>query len=361
MRVRLMKRKGKKGTTLFLRWWNNADKKYVHEFMKFRLSNDLNRREEDKELLRQAELKRIDKEQKLTSQTYGIGHFNKRRTPFINYLDSVKKGKGWNSVLHHLKDFEGKNMPVCDIDENWLKDFRNFLVSRPKVQKSSANRYYAITKACLNIAYKEKLLSRNPSREVEPISAPSKPVHSLTEREVRMFAKEKPLTTTLKAFLFSVCTGLRYSDLKTLKLNEIDLEKRQILKTQVKTGRVVGVPLTEEAFELIKENLEQANERRFEDKTNPDRELIFPDLGNPQQVNKELKKKANILIEKRVHFHLARATFASLVYEKTNDIYAVSKLLGHRHVATTQKYLNVSTNKLREVVEESIGSIGLFE
>lgn len=361
MRVRLIKRKGKKGTTLFLRWWNGIDKKYSHEFLPFRLSNDLNRKDEDKELLRQAELKRIDKEQALTSQFYGVGHFHKRRTPFVEYFNSKKKNINWRSVESLLRKFERKNTPICEIDENWMNDFRTFLISYPKIQPSTKNRYFATVKACLNIAYKEKILSRNPSHDVEPLTFPKKPVESLTESEIKMFAKERPMTTTIRAFLFSILTGLRYSDIKTLRFKEIDLENNKILKTQIKTGQVVGIPLTSEAVGLIRDNLEAANERRFLEKENPDRDLIFPDLGTPQQVNAELKKKANVMIEKRIHFHLGRSTFASLVYEKTNDIFAVSKLLGHREVSTTQKYLNVSTDKLRGVVESSIGNLELFD
>jgi integrase len=382
MRVRLMKRKGKKGTTLFLRWWNNPDKKYVHEFMRFHLSNDLNRKEEDKELLRQAELKRIEKEQALTSQYYGIGHFNRRRTPLVNYFETVKKNKGWNAVLTHLKTFNRMNTPICDIDENWLKDFRGYLLSLPKVQRSSANRYYAVMKACLNIAYKEKVLSRNPSKDVEPISSPAKPVESLTQREVEMLAKEESLTTTQRAFLFACLCGLRYSDLKDLSYNHIDFGKNQILKTQVKTGTVVKAFLLPDALRLLNHELSPFDKLRLgiKDTTNRNKEtmvetfkkaaekleanpkqLVFPDLGSPQQVNKELKRWQPFFINKRMHFHLSRSTFASLVYEATNDLYAVSKLLGHKRVATTEKYLNVTPNKLKGIVENSVGKIKIFK
>jgi len=390
MRVRLMKRKGKKGTTLFLRWWNNGDKKYVHEFMRFHLSNEEGRREEDKELLRQADLKRIEKEQELTSQNYGIGKFNRRKTPFITYFESVIKNKGWHAVQTHLNNFPRKNTPVCDLDETWLNDFKNYLLSLPKVKTSSANRYYAIMKACLNVAVREKVLLRNPSTDVEPIPSPSKPVTSLTMREVETLAATTPLTITKRAFLFGCLTGLRYSDIKDLTYNDINWETKEIIKTQKKTGNVVVVPLVEDAITLMsntdkiltkseKKTLRQIKDAGIDKGiitaetrvgewarktisgigTMPD-SLVFPDLPNPQKVNKELKTW-NKLIYKRMHFHLSRSTYASLAYEKTNDLYAVSKLLGHRRVATTEKYLNITSNKLRGVVENSVGMIKIFK
>ena len=50
--------------------------------------------------------------------------------------------------------------------------------------------------------------------------------------------------------------------------------------------------------------------------------------------------------------HSLRKSFAQRLYDRTGDIFAVQEMLGHRNVATTQKYLGVNYANVRKAVEE---------
>ena len=50
--------------------------------------------------------------------------------------------------------------------------------------------------------------------------------------------------------------------------------------------------------------------------------------------------------------HSLRKSFAQRLYDRTGDIFAVQEMLGHRNVATTQKYLGVNYASVRKAVEE---------
>ena len=43
----------------------------------------------------------------------------------------------------------------------------------------------------------------------------------------------------------------------------------------------------------------------------------------------------------KIHFHLIRHWYATMQFHKKRDIFYVSKLLGHKHVATTEIYINM--------------------
>lgn len=53
----------------------------------------------------------------------------------------------------------------------------------------------------------------------------------------------------------------------------------------------------------------------------------------------------------KIATHSLQKSFAQRVYENAGDIYLVQELLGHRNVATTQKYIGVSYASTREAVE----------
>ena len=53
----------------------------------------------------------------------------------------------------------------------------------------------------------------------------------------------------------------------------------------------------------------------------------------------------------RLGTHSMRKSFAQRLYSQTNDIFVVQEMLGHKNVATTQKYLGVNYAEVREALE----------
>ncbi len=53
----------------------------------------------------------------------------------------------------------------------------------------------------------------------------------------------------------------------------------------------------------------------------------------------------------KFRFHHLRHFYASYVYDKTRDLYAVANLLGHNQVTTTQIYAKVSDKQMKESVD----------
>ena len=108
-----------------------------------------------------------------------------------------------------------------------------------------------------------------------------------------------------------------------------------IITRRTKTRVSSNVPLMEIAKELIE---------RYKGLAGGD--FVFPMPSNGT-CNKHLKQIAKACgISKEIGFHLSRHTFATTVYLcNGGTIEALSKILGHKHISTTQIYAEV-TNKM---------------
>jgi len=68
--------------------------------------------------------------------------------------------------------------------------------------------------------------------------------------------------------------------------------------------------------------------------------------------NEVLKKWAKEAgINKNLSSHVARHSFATMALSSGADLYTVSKLLGHRNIATTQIYAKIIDKKKEEAVD----------
>ena len=55
---------------------------------------------------------------------------------------------------------------------------------------------------------------------------------------------------------------------------------------------------------------------------------------------------------KHITFHCGRHTYATLLLTYDVDLFTVSKLLGHKHIKTTQIYAKIIDKKKREAVNK---------
>ena len=141
-----------------------------------------------------------------------------------------------------------------------------------------------------------------------------------------------------KAFVFSCFTGLRLSDARTLTWRKVyktpDGKTLYIHVFMQKTQKPNNIPLSQEALNCLqaKDDLD---------------EPIFTLPASDATINYHVKKLVKAAgIEKKVSFHCSRHTFATTVYLcNGGTIEALSKILGHKHISTTQIYAEV-TNRM---------------
>ena len=151
---------------------------------------------------------------------------------------------------------------------------------------------------------------------------------------------EEEMETARDIFLFACYVGAAYCDLMELRKSHLvrDDEGKMWLKfNRHKTGVPCRIKLLPEAIRLI--------ERFHSDK----RETLLPYIKykNYQTCLKALRLCAGISFPFTTH--TARHTFATLItLEQGVPIETVSKMLGHSNISMTERYANVTPQKLFE-------------
>ncbi|MCA0348139.1 MAG: site-specific integrase [Bacteroidetes bacterium] len=348
--------KGKpKMNSLFLMYHNEESKKRTYEFLRLYLYDkpkNFLEKEHNKETQLLAESIRAQKILDLQSRKHGFVSSVNGKIGFLEYFKLMVEKKSdsngnygnWLSTLKHLTSFcKGNDIQLSKVDDTFLESFKIYLLTNKissrngKLSQNSALSYFNKVRTSLKEAYQTKMIAENPINRVKGIKEKESNRQYLTLDELQKLVKTDCDYPIMKdAFIFSSLTGLRFSDIKSLKWKNItyDSQNGYIIKfTQQKTKGVENLPISEQAIRII-------GERKHDD------DFVFSNLIYSAYHNKILHKwieKAGI--DKHITFHCARHSFATLQLTMNTDIYTVSKLLGHRHLKTTEIYAKVIDKK----------------
>lgn len=339
MSVKLRKRKRSNNTySLFLDIYQNGQRKFEH--LNLFLDNNTVK---NKATLSLAENVRAKRQLELDHDAYGFVSETRRKDNFVDYFRKQVEARppdrtSWQCTLIKLEDFTNKSIEFQKITPEWLNAFKKSLLN--EVSQITAWHYYSNVKYALNKAVKERIIQSNPALLVENIKKPETQRGYLTIQEVRKLNKTSCGNIDVKdAFIFSCFTGLRYSDVLNLKWSNIKKDKIEFI--QKKTGGVEYLPIADAVKKIIS--------KKSKKKTN---EFVFHLPAKPviwQHIQNWIKKAE---INKKVSFHTARHTFATLSLTMGTDLYTVSKLLGHKNISTTQVYAKIVDKKKVDAIKK---------
>jgi integrase len=256
-------------------------------------------------------------------------------------------------VEQYLSEIGKTDFALKDVDKDFCKGFINFLKTctynngKKNVSSTTARIFTERLNAILAKAVREGLIDRNP---MDLLEAKEKPQKANTVREFLTIDELKVLMNTdcryeivKKAFLFSCFTGLRYSDMKSLRWSEIhqaaDGKTLYIEKQQVKTKGSVTIPLSDEAMRWMPERVDGID-------------TVFHELTiTSTTVELLLKEWTDAAgIDKHITYHCSRHTAATLLLTLGANLYVVSKLLGHKSIKMTEVYAKIVDKKKIETM-----------
>ena len=220
---------------------------------------------------------------------------------------------------------------------------------------STLNRYLIALRGFFHFLKVEGVVGRDPTEGQEYSREPQRlPRDVLTPREAQRVIETPDVGTelgyrdrTILEVLYA--TGIRRNELLGLEVGDIDFLGGLLRVNQGKGGRDRMTPLSRMACRFL-ENYIKAVRPHFLKKGNESR-LFLSKRGRP--LNREtlrwlIGKYARLAgLEKRVTPHLWRHTCATHLVRNRANLRHVQEMLGHRNLATTERYLSLTITDLK--------------
>ena len=255
-----------------------------------------------------------------------LKYFDKHNT---EYSKKVESGNVSDTSLYKYKQVRqriaaylqsiGKNdIPMKDITPTFVEGFQNYCLSTLK--NNTTNKQLKMFKKVIVQAFDDGVIMSNPFKLV--LREEKLDYHPLTLAELNRIKDKKidieRLDKVRDLFVLQCYSGLAYADMSTLTKEDIDGD--MIIKRRKKTDIMSVIPILPEA-------------RRILEKYNYE----LPTLSN-QKYNAYLAEIKDICgISKKLHTHLGRHTFATILINKGIQLPIISKILGHSSTKVTEK------------------------
>jgi len=214
-----------------------------------------------------------------------------------------------------------------------------------KVKGATINRELALLRHLFNIAIEKGYTDHNPARGLKRHpEAPWRHKFYFSESEIeKLISGSAPHLRPILAVAFG--TGLRKGDILGLKWRDVDLDRGIISIQMQKTGEPIEIPLIPMLRDLLRQMKSRAGLSQF----------VFS-LGSSGQGIGDIKTafraalRRSGLAEKGYRFHDIRRTFARMLYNQGVILTKIQRLLGHKSVLTTERYLGVKFEETREAI-----------
>lgn len=295
-----------------------------------------------------------------------MSNFQTHTHNYLEYCLSQKRldSKTLKAYQIDLKQLSAQvsDMDINDITPCILESYISGL--HQKYKPKTVKRKIASVKAFFHYLEYKDIISSNPFNKIqvkfrEPVILPKTIPLNIVEillatiyKQYSNAESEYQKRNALRdaaviELLFS--TGMRISELCSLKMNDINLYEKTVLiygkgskerKLQIGNDDVIYI-LEEYKKEFLSE-IKNANH------------FFVNHTGNPlsdQSVRRAINKYTSLAaIELHITPHMFRHTFATSLLEADVDIRYIQEMLGHSSINITEIYTHVATSKQRDIL-----------
>ncbi|MDP2209773.1 MAG: site-specific tyrosine recombinase XerD [Bacteroidota bacterium] len=271
-----------------------------------------------------------------------IASYKHNVSRYINFLESKKIVSPENIteeiVSSYLKSLSRLLLSARSISQNIsaIKGFHKYLIG-------------------------DEITKNNPAQDLTTPKLPKNLPEVLTLPEVDLILAKpdttQPLGTRDRAILETLyATGMRVSELLILKQSDINTEFG-VVRVFGKGSKERLIPIGRSALEWIKTYKENVRinlmnvQKRLQHKSS---DVLFLNSRGRQMTRMAVwnivdRYTREARIEKPVHPHTFRHSFATHLLEGGADLRAVQEMLGHSDISTTEIYTHIDKEYLKEV------------
>jgi site-specific recombinase XerD len=274
------------------------------------------------------------------------------QSEYLNFIKKTYSGSYLRSVtlsFRQMIKFTGD----ITLSQVGVRICQQFISESYNRTIKGAELYHRTLKAGLSRAVEWGYLSENPFKKVKlPRSKKTFPLF-ISEGELYQIM-DKTLNNELKdLFFLAFNTGMRLGEIINLKWNSVSIPEQTItisndehFSTKSRKDRIV--PMNIRLVDTLKERRPKMiwlGQENFVFHMKPG--IKF----NADYVTKQFKKAViNSDLNKGIHFHTLRHSFASNLVQRGASLYVVKELLGHEDISTTQIYSHLKKENLVEAI-----------
>lgn len=289
--------------------------------------------------------------------------------PIQAFLEDLRHRRGlsehtttsYGSDLVQFTVFLEESLGIRRLDEVDPLAIRAFLAElhRRQVSRASIARKLASIRTFFRYLAREGTIQQNPARLVSTPRLDKKIPARLEQTEVERLLDRPDATSPLgrrdRAILeLLYATGLRVGELVALDLSQVDRGNR-LVRVRGKGGKERIVPFGEIASEAIELYLP---DRLQLVRRGTGTDALFLNARGGRLTARSIRRLVarylrDAALSSRLSPHSLRHAFATHLLERGCDLRSIQELLGHQSLSTTQKYTNLSTQRLLDVYERS--------
>ncbi len=252
--------------------------------------------------------------------------------------------EAYRTTIKDIDRFD-KSVTISDITYEWIERYRKYMTDKGLMRNSIIGRLRNLH-FLTNEALRRDIITKDPFKNIV-IGEMTHRQESLTEREVTRLEKMELTGKTEHVrdlFLFSCYTGLRFSDLTTLRSSDIQRinGKTWLIKETLKTGGYAKIPLY---------SLFRGKGLKLIEKYGTIEQLA--NVGSNSDTNRALKQLGVICkIKTPLHWHLARHSFISILAKKGVSLPILMNIVNHTKSDTTRNYMDLKANDVGKVIDK---------
>jgi site-specific recombinase XerD len=272
---------------------------------------------------------------------------------------SPKTLRAYGDDLAQFLEWVKKNRVDFDIPARFsrgdIEGFMQYLAAQRMTGVTRVRKLAAIRKF---FAFLEEngILAANPAHTVKGARREEKEPNILFKEQYKALLYEASDNIRDYAIIQTFLqTGIRLGELANLRVEDVDLEHRNLTVRQGKGKKDRQIPLVDDVVKALRNYLRYRNTELIVD----DDILFLAKNGTSMNVSTvkylvaKYVKKAGI--RKKVSVHTLRHTFGAHKADKHMSLATLQELMGHKKKETTLKYIHLAKTNLRaEMVQTAL-------